>query len=917
MADDLGSLIAKLACDITDLKKGLLEGKGELAGFRQLAEEAGKKVKEALAFVGISLGLYEIISKLKEFSSSVLEVGGKAEILRASADAIGRNFGVSSGAIDIYVQKLRELGIEQEKALYSINAFLKAGLSIDYLPALAQAAKNLAPSMAMPFNEAFQNIVQGVVKGTPKQLAELVPGIKQVMQAAGNETKKIMDQAVLSGPERAQIMLDYILQAAQQARGAGDAVADSYLAKLAEYKRKVLEVKEALFEFVKPIGIAITQEEIKSWDDFYGAIGNNKAALRDLGDTVAVYVGKIAGTIRSITEFAAKHQDLLLLLLQIKSALMVIKWTGIEAGIGAIDALLVKIGILRVALVGPWAIPIVVSIIGADYALKKIKELGNAVKAQGTDTSMLERWGFQRPKTDAELAGSRELKTSEVPEVAALGQRLAQAQEAINRMSREEATDKSPLNPEQKVAKAKDDADQAAADEKKRQAAMMGAGKGGGKGSANDLLGEYLKALEAERQAELQFAQNSLDLLKATNSKKKVELEKNLSEGLIDGQAYYQRLQDLQQTEVAAALAMIDRKREAQRQAYQDALANLNDQDLSAEAKAIAEQRLAADFKKHMAVLDSEAAKTRLEGEKQVIEELKRQVEARQQSIQKTEDLNLETSQLLGTITDQEAKLQRLTLDWQRAKQEAIKRGASPEELAALDSNLTAKQFDVKYGSTLSSISGEFSSGLTNIINGIRQGTMDITKTLTDMFNNIMMAALKPGFEALGQTLTSAVKWLLNSLSSALGGGNLFGGGGGSGGGGGESLIGISNAYSWPSAHGNAFYHGARLAFATGGIVTRPTLFPMANGMGLMGEAGAEGILPLARVGGDLGVKALIGKAGPTQVNIINKTGTEAQGRAQMNDDGSLDVWLEKKISGMVNRGGDLRNSIKALNGKW
>jgi TP901 family phage tail tape measure protein len=46
--------------------------------------------------------------------------------------------------------------------------------------------------------------------------------------------------------------------------------------------------------------------------------------------------------------------------------------------------------------------------------------------------------------------------------------------------------------------------------------------------------------------------------------------------------------------------------------------------------------------------------------------------------------------------------------------------------------------------------------------------------------------------------------------------------------------------------------------FATGGVVHRPTMFPMANGgVGLMGEAGAEAIMPLTRLpSGDLGVKA-------------------------------------------------------------
>lgn len=57
-------------------------------------------------------------------------------------------------------------------------------------------------------------------------------------------------------------------------------------------------------------------------------------------------------------------------------------------------------------------------------------------------------------------------------------------------------------------------------------------------------------------------------------------------------------------------------------------------------------------------------------------------------------------------------------------------------------------------------------------------------------------------------------------------------------------------------AKGGAFDHGNVVPFARGGVVTRPTVFPMANGAGLMGEAGPEGILPLRRGrGGRLGVE--------------------------------------------------------------
>ena len=71
------------------------------------------------------------------------------------------------------------------------------------------------------------------------------------------------------------------------------------------------------------------------------------------------------------------------------------------------------------------------------------------------------------------------------------------------------------------------------------------------------------------------------------------------------------------------------------------------------------------------------------------------------------------------------------------------------------------------------------------------------------------------------------------------------------------------------NADGNAFMNGKVQKYAYGGVVNRPTLFPMANGMGLMGEAGAEAILPLRRgSNGKLGVQASGGGVGNIVVNV-------------------------------------------------
>ena len=71
------------------------------------------------------------------------------------------------------------------------------------------------------------------------------------------------------------------------------------------------------------------------------------------------------------------------------------------------------------------------------------------------------------------------------------------------------------------------------------------------------------------------------------------------------------------------------------------------------------------------------------------------------------------------------------------------------------------------------------------------------------------------------------------------------------------------------SAKGNVFSGGAHVkAFATGGVVNGPTMFPMVGSqVGLMGEAGPEAIMPLKRTSsGDLGVH--VASSQPTEVVI-------------------------------------------------
>ncbi|MEL7178824.1 MAG: phage tail tape measure protein [Pseudomonadota bacterium] len=72
-----------------------------------------------------------------------------------------------------------------------------------------------------------------------------------------------------------------------------------------------------------------------------------------------------------------------------------------------------------------------------------------------------------------------------------------------------------------------------------------------------------------------------------------------------------------------------------------------------------------------------------------------------------------------------------------------------------------------------------------------------------------------------------------------------------------------------PFADGGTFSQGRVMPFAKGGVVSSPTSFPMRGGMGLMGEAGPEAIMPLARgADGRLGVQGAGGGTTTIHMNI-------------------------------------------------
>lgn len=151
------------------------------------------------------------------------------------------------------------------------------------------------------------------------------------------------------------------------------------------------------------------------------------------------------------------------------------------------------------------------------------------------------------------------------------------------------------------------------------------------------------------------------------------------------------------------------------------------------------------------------------------------------------------------------------------------------------------------WGEEASNVGKKLESATSGWINKATDSLMEFVETGKTSFSDLARSIIK-------DLLRIMIQAQMANLAKSL-----FGSG-----------VGGSVLSSWGSwsigANGFAMQNGQRLAFANGGIVDSPTIFPMAKGMGLMGEAGPEAIMPLKRTStGQLGVAAT---GGAITVNV-------------------------------------------------
>ena len=150
----------------------------------------------------------------------------------------------------------------------------------------------------------------------------------------------------------------------------------------------------------------------------------------------------------------------------------------------------------------------------------------------------------------------------------------------------------------------------------------------------------------------------------------------------------------------------------------------------------------------------------------------------------------------------------------------------------------------VETGYDVATLERGLSRGLKRAFDGVVLDGMKLSEALDvlarSMINAAYNAAVKPVTDHVGGLLATGI-------------GKLVGG-----------ILGFKD--------GAPFSQGRVTPFATGGVVSGPAYFPMRGGLGLMGEAGPEAIMPLSRgADGRLGVKA---EGGGRPINVVMNIST-------------------------------------------
>jgi lambda family phage tail tape measure protein len=410
-----------------------------------------------------------------------------------------------------------------------------------------------------------------------------------------------------------------------------------------------------------------------------------------------------------------------------------------------------------------------------------------------------------------------------------------------------------------------------------------GGGYEGGTGGTNDELSQAMiswrEKIEALNPYIDRFDKQLVGLEKeAEKLVQKFGDQKWILEGLAQGKYFIEMARDMEETKkVLGALYETEKKYQELAQTW-----DLKKNDINAQTSRTAldrERKVLEEQSRYGLVTSAEQVEKQLDLDRRALEiDRKRML-----SVIAIKSINAETEEQMTEINGLAYEL--LDLEQQIADLEDIRLLRLREYTGTFTEGVQSGM--AQYAASLESnfqrgvnvaqdAADSMKQGFNDFFDHTSDGFMDLGNLATKVMNDISRSLIE---NLISKPLAAGLGSFVTGLLSGNGGHEA--------------------GHAFPSAHGNVFAGATGLAPYVNTVVSRPTVFRFAHGVGLMGEAGAEAIIPLVKTrSGDLGVRSEGNQASPPKVTlVVNNMGQPVTARhetTQVNaQETVVTLWLD------------------------
>jgi len=322
---DIGSLLATIGADITDLKSAVAQANSELEKYSRKTDDALSKVNRgwgsSSAFIVKSVGLIGTAFaglQLKTFLQDVAMAGARYETLGVVLTQVGKNMGYSSQEMNKYAAGVKDAGIQMDIARQVTIRMAQAQIDLSKSQQLARIAQDAAIIGNINSSEALERMIHGIQTAQTDVLRSI--GINVSFEASYAKLAKELGKTsnALTEQEKMQARTNAVMEEGVKKIGTYEAAMETAGKQITSLPRYINDFKiemgeafnpatadavKAVTNLMKDLNTAIVQPEIQAElqrvsQEFANWVDNNseliKQHLPELIQSIAVTLRGVA-----------------------------------------------------------------------------------------------------------------------------------------------------------------------------------------------------------------------------------------------------------------------------------------------------------------------------------------------------------------------------------------------------------------------------------------------------------------------------------------------------------------------------------------------------------------------------------------------------------------------------------------------